>query len=203
MLESRACLTEDPELRRRRLGVLFRPVLVLPAVALSAGWSLVALLILPLAWIAALITGRVPRRAHRLLRAALEYQSRVTAWFDLVSGTYPRFPGRRGHPVRLAANRAQQPRWTILLRIPLALPALVLATVFGTVLAATGVAAWLVALLRGRTTAGLRELGFFCLRYQTETLAYIQLLTPRAPRLEQPSEPEGEADLEAASAVEF
>lgn len=182
---SRARLTEDPDLRRRRLGVLFRPVFVLPAAAASAAWSLVALLVLPLAWIAALLTGRVPLKAHRVLRGSLEYQARVAAWFDLVSGTYPRLSRRRPHPVTLTAERVRQARWTILLRLPLALPALVLATVFGTVLAATAVAAWFVALVRGRTTAGLRELGAFCLRYQTETLAYVQLLTPRPPRLEQ------------------
>ena len=63
------------------------------------------------------------------------------------------------------------------------MPALVLASVLGVVHLCTAVAAWFVGLVLGRTTAGLRELGAFCLRYATEAAAYALLLTPRYPRL--------------------
>jgi hypothetical protein len=69
-------------------------------------------------------------------------------------------------------------------RLALALPALVLASVFSVILTTSAVGAWFVALILGRTTAGLQELGTFCLRYQLETSAYLMLLTPRYPRLE-------------------
>jgi hypothetical protein len=45
------------------------------------------------------------------------------------------------------------------------------------------VGTWFVALFLGRTTAGLRELGAFCLRYVAETAAYALLLSPLYPRL--------------------
>jgi hypothetical protein len=71
-------------------------------------------------------------------------------------------------------------------RLPLALPALVLASAFSVVLSLAAVAAWFVALALGRTTAGLVELGTFCVRYQLETQAYVTLLTSTYPRLAPP-----------------
>jgi hypothetical protein len=68
----------------------------------------------------------------------------------------------------------------------LALPAIVLWSVFGVVLALVAIASWFVALALGRTTSGLQELGTFCLRYQLETLAYVLLLSASYPRLAPP-----------------
>ena len=65
----------------------------------------------------------------------------------------------------------------------LALPALLLASVLRVVLTLSAVAAWFVSIALGRTTAGLQELGAFCLRYELEAVAYLLLLTPRYPRL--------------------
>lgn len=176
-------LTVDLALRRRRLAVLFRLLLLVPVLLVALVWALVAAVAAPLAWVAALVTGRVPGFLHRTLRAALGYLVQVAAWATLVSGRYP-WPRRRSrHPVQLLSVRERQPRWTVLLRPVLVLPALVLASVLGVVHLCTAVAAWFVALVLGRTTAGLRELGAFCLRYVTETAAYLLLLTPRYPRL--------------------
>jgi uncharacterized protein DUF4389 len=176
-------LTEDRALRRRRLAVLLRPLLAVPVVLVSAIWALLAVVVVPFAWLAALIGGRVPERLHRALAAALGYLVQVSAWWSLVSGGYP-WPRRRTrHPMQLAAERERQSRWTVLLRLPLAVPALVLASVLGVVQTGTAIGAWFVALALGRTTEGLRELGAFCLRYATETAAYVFLVTPRYPRL--------------------
>jgi len=51
------------------------------------------------------------------------------------------------------------------------------------VLTLSAVAAWFAGVALGRTTAGLQELGTFCLRYELETVAYVLLLTSRYPRL--------------------
>lgn len=176
-------LTEDPELRRRRLAVLLRSILVLPAALVAAVWALVALVVLPFAWLAALVRGEVPLRLHRALVAALGYVIQVNAWWSLVTGRYPWPHRRRRHTVQLTSTRDRQRRWTILLRLPLAVPPLVLASVLGVVLAGTAIGAWFVGLVLGRTTEGLRELGAFCVRYAAETQAYLLLVTPRYPRL--------------------
>jgi hypothetical protein len=66
------------------------------------------------------------------------------------------------------------------------MPPIVLASAFNVVLSIAAVAAWFVAVALGRTTAGLQELGTFCLRYQLETQAYVMLLTSTYPRLAPP-----------------
>ena len=166
--------------------MLLRPLLAIPAVVVALLWTVIALVALPFAWVGALAGRRVPGGLHRTLVAALESVVQLLAWTSLVSGRYPLPWRRQRHPVRLEAECVRQPRWTVLLRVPLGVPAVVLASVLGVVLAGTAVGAWFVALILGRTTEGLRELGAFCLRYVTEAVAYLLLLTPRYPRLAQP-----------------
>jgi uncharacterized membrane protein len=176
-------LTEDRELGRRRLAVLLRLLLLVPVAIAALIWALVAAVVVPFAWLAALVRGRVPAPLHRALVAALGYLAQVNAWSSLVSGRYPRPRHRSRHPVQLGAELQRQRRWTVLLRLPLAVPAIVLASVLGVVQMGAAIGAWFVALVLGRTTEGLRELGAFCLRYVTETAAYLLLVTPRHPTL--------------------
>jgi hypothetical protein len=112
--------------------------------------------------------------------------AQLTAWLDLVSDHYPVLRHRYRHPVQVYAPRVRQPRLGVVFRPALVLPGIVLGSVLGVVLGGVAVAAWFVALVLGRTTEGLRELGAFCLRYQVEALAYLLLVSPAAPRLEPP-----------------
>jgi uncharacterized protein DUF4389 len=177
-------------LRRRRLGVLFRTILAVPPCIVLVVWGLLLLVVLPVSWLAALFRGSVPGRLHRLLAAYLRYQGQATAWFDLLSARYPRPRRTQEHPFKIEVPEPQrQRRLVTLLRLLLALPALVLSSVFLMILGAVVAGSWFVSLLRGRTTAGMQELGTFCLRYQLETQAYLWLLTPRYPRLEPPPPP--------------
>ena len=173
-------------LTRRRLAVLLRLPLAIPALAVFCAWSVVAVPAHLVSWPVVVARGRLPRRFQRFLCAYLRYSVQLGAWLTLVTRRYPTLRRRRPQPVEVVADREPQPRLTALLRPVLALPGLVLGSVFGVVLAAAAIAAWFVALVRGRTTEGLRELGAFCLRYQTEVVAYVLLLTPRAPRLAPP-----------------
>jgi hypothetical protein len=162
-------------------------VLVIPHYIVLSIWSLVVVPAVAVAWLALLIEGRLPSFLHRFLGAFLRYQGQVAAWFDLLSTRYPDPLHTAEHPFRIElADRPRQPRLVTVLRLPLALPALVLASAFSVVLSLASVAAWFVALALGRTTAGLLELGTFCLRYQLETQAYLTLLTSTYPRLAPP-----------------
>jgi hypothetical protein len=181
-------------LRRRRLPVLLRILLVVPHYIVLSVWSVLALPAVAVAWLALLIEGRLPGWLHRFLGAFLCYQGQVTAWFDLLAVRYPDPLHTHEHPFRIdLVDRPRQSRLITLFRLPLALPALVLASVLNVVLSVVAVAAWFVALALGRTTSGLQELGTFCLRYQLETQAYVSLLTAAYPRLAPPvvrAEPE-------------
>jgi Domain of unknown function (DUF4389) len=164
--------------------VLFRVPLAIPHYLVLSVWSLLVVPAVAIAWLALLIEGRLPFFLHRFLGAFLRYQGQVTAWFDLLSARYPDPLHTVDHPFRIELpERPRQPRAVTLLRLPLGVPALVLASAFNVVLALVSVAAWSVALVLGRTTAGLHELGTFCLRYQLETQAYLTLLTSAYPRL--------------------
>jgi len=181
-------VTFERDLRRRRVAVLLLLPLAVPAALVVLAWALAAAPALVFAWPATLVRGRMPRALHRFLHGYLRYATQFSAWANLVSGRYPRPRRRDAHPVQLDARCEPQPRVVTFFRVVLALPGIVLGSVLGVALGATAVAAWFVALARGRTTEGLRELGAFCLRYQTEVLAYLLLLTPRGPRLEPPAD---------------
>jgi hypothetical protein len=185
MDDARIRVTDTEPLRRRRLVVLLRPILLFPHYIVLSVWTLLLIPVVPLGWLASLMRGRLPSFFHRSLAAYLRYQGQVTAWLYLLSATYPDPLHTKEHPFRVEVPDArQQRRLVTLFRLPLAIPALVLASVFNVILTAVGVGAWFVGLARGRTTAGLQELGTFCLRYQLETQAYLSLLTAAYPKLE-------------------
>ncbi len=187
MPDGRVRIEAGEPLRRRRPAVFLRALLVIPHYLVLSIWSVLVVPAVAVAWLALLIEGRLPFWLHRFLGAFLRYQGQVTAWFDLLSARYPDPLHTREHPFRIELpDRPRQPRLVTLFRLPLALPALVLASVFNVVLSIASVAAWFVALVLGRTTAGLQELGTFCLRYQLETQAYATLLTSAYPRLAPP-----------------
>jgi hypothetical protein len=185
--DRRIALRGDEPLRRRRLAVLFRALLYLPHGLVLSAWTLLLVPVLAVSWPAVLVAGRLHERLHRFLAAYLRYCGQTTAWLGLLSDRYPNPLRTRDHPVGIEVPaRPPQPRLVTLFRLPVALPALVLSSVFGAILMLAAVGAWVVALALGRTTAGLQELGTFCLRYQLETLAYLLLLTPASPRLAPP-----------------
>ena len=191
---------EDEPLRRRRLAVLFRLVLYVPHAIVVALWSLVAAPAIAVAWLALLIEGRLPAWLHRFIAAYVRYVGQVTAWFFLLSARYPDPLRTRTHPFAIELpERPRQPRLVTLLRLVLAIPALLLATALRVVLTLSSIPAWFAGLALGRTTAGLEELGTFCLRYELEALAYALLLTARYPRLVPAESPPSPAsDLPAA-----
>jgi hypothetical protein len=178
-------VTDTEPLRRRRLVVFLRPILLFPHYVVLSVWALLLIPVLPFSWLAALLLGRLPKAFHRFVAAYLRYQGQVMAWLYLLSATYPDPLHTQEHPFRIEVRPADlQPRLVTLFRLPLAIPAFVLASVFNVILTAVGVGAWFVGLARGRTTSGLQELGTFCLRYQLETQAYLSLLTAAYPKLE-------------------
>jgi hypothetical protein len=73
-----------------RLAVLFRIILVIPAVIVSAvlGYGL-SFPVLFVAWLIVLITGRMPQPLHEALAAALRYHVRVTGYFLMLTARYP------------------------------------------------------------------------------------------------------------------
>jgi hypothetical protein len=79
-----------PQDRLSRAAVLFRIILVIPASLLvgllqSGGMTIVAVI----AWLIALITGKLPASLHLAYAAILRYQARVNCYYFMLTAAYP------------------------------------------------------------------------------------------------------------------
>jgi hypothetical protein len=171
------------ELRRSRLTVFFRLVLAIPHLVWLTLWGLLALLVAIVNWFATLAMGTSPSWAHRFLSRYVRYQLHVGAFLYLVGNPFPGFVGAPGtYPIELhVAERRRQNRWTVLFRAILALPALILAGVFGQLLAVVAFLGWFAALFTARMPLGLRNAGAYALRYNAQAYSYLLLVTGAYP----------------------
>jgi hypothetical protein len=77
--------------RLNRLAVLFRLVLAVPAAILSMILlSGLATIVIFIAWLTALIAGKLPRSLHQAFAAVLRYSTRYYGYLYLLTDTYPR-----------------------------------------------------------------------------------------------------------------
>ncbi len=183
-------------LRRSRLTVFFRLVLAVPHLVWLTLWGVLAALAAILNWFATLAAGTSPRWLHRFLAAFVRYQLHVSAFLYLTGNPFPGFVGAEGsYPIDLHVGpRQRQNRWTVLFRLILAVPALILAGAFSGLVGIAAVLGWFAALATGRMPPGLRNAGAFALRYMSQANAYLALVSPAypysGPCLEQAPAPE-------------
>jgi 2-(1,2-epoxy-1,2-dihydrophenyl)acetyl-CoA isomerase len=178
-------LVVHDNLRRWRLTVFLRGLLALPHLVLASAWLYLALPVAIVNWVMLLARGTPLVGVHAWTARFLRYWTHVQAYALLVSDPFPGFHGWYGtYPVDLDIGPPRrQTRWKTFLRLPLAIPAYVLQTVFFTVLQVLAVIAWFIALAIGRVPKGMRDLMAYCLRYSAQTYAYLLLLTDRYPTL--------------------
>ena len=79
----------DPPVRQKRLTILFRFLLAIPAFIVASGLGTVAFVIALLAWWYALATGRMPEGLRNLGVACLRYSAQTSAYSLLVTSRYP------------------------------------------------------------------------------------------------------------------
>lgn len=82
-------VTVAPPAGQRRLGVLARIVLAVPALLLASAYAIVALVAAVLAWFAALATGRISGGLRDLGAAALRYSAQTAGYLLLLTARYP------------------------------------------------------------------------------------------------------------------
>jgi len=181
---------EDPirlevqdDLRRSRLTVFFRLLLGLPHYVWLALWGLLACLAAIASWFATLLAGRSPAALHRFLSAYVRYLTHVGAFVYLIANPFPGFVGEAGrYPVQATIEPARrQRRATVGLRLILALPALILASAYGSLMLVAAVLGWFAALATGKQPRGMRNSGALGLRYGVQTAGYLLLLTDGYP----------------------
>jgi hypothetical protein len=206
MSEHPVQLVVEDDLRRNRLTVFFRLILAIPHLIWAFLWSIAVFFAAIANWIVTLVAGRPAGSLHRFLSAYVRYVAHLYAYLWLVANPYPGFVGEEGEypiDVRLPAPEAQA-RGKTLVRILLALPALVLASALGSpggfafgsgrgsskrssgynasgLGVAVAVLGWFASLARGQMPKGLRDAGAFGVGYNAQALAYVLLLTDRYP----------------------
>jgi Domain of unknown function (DUF4389) len=175
-------VTDD--LRRNRLTVFFRALLAIPQLIVLVLWAIAAELAAIVNWFATLFMGRSPDALHNFIAAFLVFQTRVTAYLYLLAEPWPPFGASGDYPVDLhVAGPQPQNRWTVFFRIFMAIPALILAGVFGTLNRVLALVSWFYALATGQISDGIRSIGVYCLRYEQQSFGYLLLATDRYPSL--------------------
>jgi hypothetical protein len=103
----------------------------------------------------------------------------------LIADPYPGFfliNLKQDYPIDLEIDPPEaQGRLTVAFRIILAIPAMIITQILRYLSGALAIFSWFVALFTGRVPEGIRNFAAFALRYETQTYAYIVLLTPRYP----------------------
>jgi hypothetical protein len=143
----------------------------------------IAVLALIVNWFATLFAGRSPQGLHTFLATFLRYFTHVRAYVQLIADPFPGFTGKAGsYPIDLEVDPpAPQNRLTVLFRIVLAIPALLLSNILSNLSQLLAVFSWFIALVLGRVPEGLRNFAALALRIETQTLAYVMVLTSRYP----------------------
>jgi hypothetical protein len=176
-------LVVNDDLQRTRLTVFFRAILAIPLLLWAVLWAVIAVLAYIVNWFATLFMGRSPDGLHNFLATFLRYTTHVRAYLLLVADPYPKFTGTEGtYPVDLEVDPPQrQNRWTVFFRGILAIPALLLSNILSQINQLLAVFSWFVALITGRVPEGLRNFAALAMRIETQTYAYVLLLTQRYP----------------------
>jgi hypothetical protein len=173
----------NDDLQRNRLTVFFRLILAIPHLLWLSLWGVIAVLATVVNWFATLVTGRSPEGLHGFLASFLRYATHVRAYLLLIADPFPGFTGKAGsYPIDLEVDPPEpQNRLTVLFRVILAIPALVLTNILSNLSQLLAVFSWFIALVLGRVPEGIRNFAALALRIETQTYAYLMVLTGRYP----------------------
>ena len=187
----------EDDLRRSRLTVFFRLLLWLPHLVWLVLWSVAVFLAALIAWLVALVIGRVPNGLHRFLAAYVRYAAHVSAYLLLGANPFPGFTGTAGsYPVDIEIDPpAPQRRLVTFFRLFLGIPVILLEGALGTLAFVAAFLGWFASLVLGRMPLGLRNLVAWSVRYSAQGTGYLLLVTDRYPYSGPPvEEPEPEVD---------
>jgi hypothetical protein len=180
-------LEVSDDLDRSRLTVFFRfPIFLIVHYAWFYVWSIASFFAWVANWIFTLILGRSPEMLRDFLGAYMRYSLHLFSYVSFLADPLPGWLAVRPYPVDTHVPKEPQRRLVTLFRPILAIPALVLSWVFLVIVQVLAIIGWFVCLILGRIPKGLRDLGLYCLRYETQTRAYLTFLTDRYPSLNAP-----------------
>ena len=165
--------------RQDRLASIFRLVLAVPHILVWLVLMVASLALALLGWVAALAMGRLPDPIRRFQIATLVYVTRVAGYLVLLTDRFPPFPWQTSgaYPVSVAvADPAPLPRLRTLVALPLAVPAIATAILFGVVAVMLAVGAWCAVIVTGRLPRTIYEMQELAIGFQCRTLGHVPLL---------------------------
>jgi len=172
-------VTDD--LRRSRLTVFFRLLLAIPHLIVLYVLGGIVEIVSIVAWVIALVLGRLPPGLHNFIAGYVRYLTCVSAYLLLLADPWPPFSSKP-YPVDLRIEPPRpQNRLTVLFRLILAIPAGIVSAVFRIVNSLLAVFGWFYCLALGRMHGGMRDVSAWMLKYEGQTYAYLFLLTDRYP----------------------
>lgn len=165
-----------------RWTVALRLVLALPQLVVVSALSVAALVLVVVGWLAALVTGRLPAAAATFLGRFVAYRLRVTSYLYLLTDRYPPFAwGDTDHPAQVRFDPGPLNRFAVLVRIVLALPALVLAGLLAMGWGCCAFVVWVVTLVKGTMPLPAHSAASAVARFDVRTDGYLLLLTATYP----------------------
>jgi uncharacterized protein DUF4389 len=175
----------DGPSRQRRWSVLLRIILAIPQVIVVFFLTLVMLVVAVIGWLGALVLGRLPQWAHSLISGVVRIQTRLTAYYYLLTDQYPPFDtADEPYPVRpITPSGGRLNRWAVLFRVILVIPASFFQAVvsYGLTVPLLFVT-WLIILVGGQMPPALYWAYAALIRYEFRVNSYFFLLTSEYPR---------------------
>jgi Domain of unknown function (DUF4389) len=171
--------------RRSRLTAFLRLILMIPLAIWLYLYEIAAMVVLVVAWLAVVITGRYPKSLYDFLAGFTRYLARMTAYAVLLCDPYPPFGGGHdpNYPVRMefAGPAARYSRLKAFFRFILAIPIAILRWAIALLLEVSAVGAWFVIVITGNLPRGLFDLMVLANSYIARSDAYLFLLTETYP----------------------
>src|SRR5579862_8728232 len=134
-------VTDD--LQRSRLTVFFRLLLLIPHLIWLELWGIAVAVAVCVSWIVAVFIGRVPDGLHGFDASYLRYSTRVTGYWYLLANPWPPFSSSDSYPIDVRVDPpAKQSRLSVLFRVILAIPAIILVYVFRLVNSIVALLGW-------------------------------------------------------------
>jgi uncharacterized protein DUF4389 len=188
----------DPPARQSRWKTLFRLFLALPALAISADLLFggprgggyfsggVAFGAAFLLWFVGVFRARSTRGLRDLVVYCIGYASQVSAYVFLLTDRYP-YSGPNAfaqplgdedpHPVQVGVtDDLRRSRILVLFRLPIAIPHIVWAVLWGVIAVLVSLLNWLCALVTGRPARPFHRFLSAYLRYTTHLWAFLFLV---------------------------
>lgn len=177
----------DYEVDRNRLTTFFRPLVAIPWILWAYLYGTAALVVVVIAWFAALFTKRYPEGMYSFVGDYVRFQARVAGFIFLLTDELPPFAGgeRGDYPIRVDYSPPQPEyrrsrtffKYLLILPQQLLLYGILMVAFFGAFIS------WFRILVTGKQSITMHDALELSLAYATRVSAFSYVMTEAHPRL--------------------